>query len=147
MTNSPTETTLQFKRTLSATREKVFRAWTEPAEMKKWFAPSDEFSVPFAEVDLRVGGQYRIGMKPPEGNEVYIATGTYREVHPPDKLVFTWGWEGPNWYETRVTIELRAVGNSTELVLTHELFPSVEERDKHNHGWMGCVGRLEKLLS
>ncbi len=139
------ETTLQLKRIFPAPREKVFRAWTDPKELKKWFAPTDEYTVPFAEVDLRVGGNYRIAMQAPDGN-LHIAIGTYREILPPEKLVFTWSWEGADMQETLVIIEFRKQGNSTEVVLTHKLFPNVEARDKHSQGWTGCLDRLAKVL-
>lgn len=141
------EITLNLTRTYSAPREEVFRAWTEPEALKRWFAPSDEFSTPIAEVDLRVGGAYRIGMKPPDQEDMFIVVGTYREVQPPERLVFTWSWEeGMDVGETLVTVEFRDLGGSTEVVLTHELFPNEQARDKHNEGWSGCLKRLEKIL-
>ena len=145
-TNPTAETTLQIKRTFTAPREKVFGALTQPEALKKWCAPSDEFSVPAAEVDLRVGGKYRIAMKAPNGN-LHVAIGTYREILSPRKLVFTWTWEGSDMPETLVTLEFHDRGASTELVLTHELFPNMEQRDKHNQGWAGCLGRLEKMFA
>ena len=142
-----TEITLNLTRTYSAPRDDVFRAWTEPEALKRWFAPSDEFSTPIAEVDLRVGGAYRIGMKPPDQEDMFIVVGTYREVQPPERLVFTWSWEeGIDVGETLVTVEFRDLGGSTEVVLTHELFPNEQARDKHNEGWSGCLERLEKIL-
>lgn len=141
------EITLNLTRTYSAPREEVFRAWTEPEALKRWFAPSDEFSTPIAEVDLRVGGAYRIGMKPPDQEDMFIVVGTYREVQPPERLVFTWSWEqGMDVGETLVTVEFHDREGSTEVVLTHELFPNEQARDKHNEGWSGCLERLEKIL-
>ncbi len=146
--NAKVETNLQLKRTFAAKRERVFRAWTEPADLRQWFAPSDEYSMPIAEVDLRVGGKYRFGMKPPKTDVPYVAFGTYREVRFPEKLVFTWSWENPdaNVGETLVTVEFRDLGDSTEVTLTHELFPDEKSRDDHNKGWNGCLDRLAKLL-
>jgi uncharacterized protein YndB with AHSA1/START domain len=143
--NPTTETRLQIKRTFSAPREKVFHAWTQPEALKKWCAPSEEFSIPTAEVDLRVGGKYRIAMKAPDGS-LYVAVGTYREISPSHKLVFTWSWEDGRMPETLVTLEFHDRSGATELVLTHELFPGSEERNRHEQGWMGCLGRLAKLL-
>ena len=139
------ETTLQLKRTLAAPRAKVFGAWTKPEVLKKWFAPSDDYSIPFAELDLQVGGKYRIGMKSPTG-DTHIAVGTYREIKNPEKLVFTWTWEGTEMPDTLVTVELHDRGQSTEMVLTHELFPNKTEAERHNQGWTGCLDRLTKIL-
>jgi uncharacterized protein YndB with AHSA1/START domain len=139
------DTTLQIKRTFKAPREKVFNAWTDPAVIKQWFAPTDEFSVPVAEVDLRVGGKYRIAMQAPDGAR-HIAVGAYREIDAPRKLVFTWTWEQRPMPDTLITIEFNERAGATEVVLTHELFPSVEERDHHNQGWIGCLDRLAKVV-
>ena len=153
--SSTADTTLQIKKTIAASREKVFQAWTDPKALTRWFAPSDEFSTPLVEVDVRVGGKYRIQMKAPDGG-LHTVGGVYREVKPPEKLVFTWVWEpGPSCgqpgheapgYETLVTVELYERGNSTEVVLTHEGFMDSMERDKHNQGWTGCLNRLPKGL-
>ena len=136
---------LEVKRTFSAPREKVFRAWTEPEVLKRWFGPSDEFSTPVANVDLRVGGAFRLQMRSPEG-KTHTAVGIYREVQPPEKLVFTWSWEENDLPETLLTLEFRDLGEETELVLTHELFPSAHDRDEHKKGWTGCLVHLASKL-
>ena len=141
-----TEITLNLRRVFKAEREKVFRAWTDPEELKKWWGP-EGYATPSAEVDLRVGGKYRLGMrKLPHGEIIYLS-GIYREVRPPERLVYTWRWEAqPEHGETLVTVEFREVGDSTEVVLTHERFPTEKARDDHNRGWSGCLDRLAKLL-
>lgn len=146
--NPSIETTLQLKQTFAAPREKVFRAWTDSEELKKWFAPSDEYSTLITEVDLRVGGRYHLGMKPPHKDVIYIVGGTYREVRPPEKLVYTWSWEGAeiDIGETLVTVEFRDLGGLTEVVLTHEFFPTEKARQDHEKGWGGCLDRLEIAL-
>ena len=84
----------------------------------------------FAEVDLRVGGAYRIQMKAPDG-QMHTVGGIYREVVQPQKLQFTWAWEagggcgdsGPEESrETLVTVQFQAQGASTEVTLIHEQF-------------------------
>jgi uncharacterized protein YndB with AHSA1/START domain len=87
------ETSLFLKRTFAAPRAKVFEAWTKPEALLNWFAVTPDHVPSVAEVDLRVGGRYRIGMKHrPTGNE-HIATGVYQEVVTNERLVFTWRWE------------------------------------------------------
>ena len=137
---------LQLKRTFAAPRARVFRAWTDPAELKKWWGPHG-YTTPSAEVDLRVGGAYRLAMKPPEGTVFYLS-GTYREVRPPERLVYTWNWEKHDMTmgETVVTVEFLDRGGSTEVVLTHEFFPNAARRDGHQKGWTACLERLEQAL-
>jgi uncharacterized protein YndB with AHSA1/START domain len=149
----PTSHRLQITRWFDSPPEKVFKAWTDPEALKVFHAPADAFSVPTVEVDLRVGGHYRIEMRAPDGS-THIATGAYREIRPPDRLVFTWSWEKggtpdgspDDSGETVVTLELRKKENGTELALTHDLFPAVEQQERHLHGWTGIVHRLEGFL-
>ena len=140
---------LHVRRSFAASRERVFRAWTEPAELKQWFGADEGFIIPIAEVDLRVGGRYRLGMQPPGSDQVLIVGGVYREVQAPAKLVFTWRWEAAAAAEpdTIVTIEFHERGNATEVILTHELFVDTAQRGSHAHGWEGCFDRLSRLLS
>jgi len=137
---------LTLTRSYPVAPEKVWRAWTDPGAMKRWFAPSDAFSVPVVEADVRVGGRYRIVMKAPDG-EQHDVSGVYREVVPNRKLVFTWAWRSTPERESLVTVLLRAAGSGTELTLTHEQFFDEEARDKHQQGWIGCLGRLDKLFA
>jgi len=142
---SPT-TTLTLTRTFAAPRERVFRAWTDPKEMALWFAPSPDHSMVIAEYDFQVGGKYRFEVQHKSGNGRRIF-GTYREIIPPEKLVFTWSWgEDAGAHVSVVTIEFRDLGKSTEITLTHEGLPSVEERDSHNQGWSGVFDQFANYL-
>jgi uncharacterized protein YndB with AHSA1/START domain len=141
------EATLKLRRTFQAPRERVFRAWTDPLELGRWFAPSEEYSTLVPVLELQVGGKYRVEMHHKDGN-VHKVSGTYREIKPPEKIVFTWAWEhDPEMNESLVTIEFRDLGPSTEILLTHEHLPNVEQRDKHEHGWNGCINQLANYLN
>ena len=85
-------------------------------------------------------------MHAPSGN-VYTVVGTFREVRPPERLAFTWTWEGKDMGETLVTLDLHDRDGATHLVLTHELFPTTEMRDEHGTGWAGCLSRLATLVT
>jgi uncharacterized protein YndB with AHSA1/START domain len=137
---------IEIHRTIKAPLRRVFDAWTRPEEMKQWAAPGP-LAVPVAEVDLRVGGRYRMTMRGPDGAE-HRVVGVYREVDPPRRLVYTWSWEtDPTVTDTVVTVEFHDRGGSTEVVLRHEGFPTVEKRDRHDSGWNGCLDKLQTLVS
>ena len=159
--NDP-NTTLRIRRTLDAPRELVFRAWTQPEMLRRWWGIEAGFTTPIAEVDLRVGGRYRIGMQAPGQDMVLVVGGTYREVTPPARLVYTWAWEKPQMastlevppemepmmggQETLVTVEFHDRGRTTELVLTHQNFPDQQTRDQHIEGWSKMLPRFGDFL-
>lgn len=142
--NRSLENSLRITRLFQATPEKVFEALTRPEQMSRWCAPSDEYSTS-AEVDLRVGGQYRIEMTHASGS-VHTAVGEYREVTPPKRLVYTWSWEDGAVKDSLVTVELRELDGGVELTLVHEQFTDAEQSAKHEQGWAGCLNRLEAAL-
>jgi uncharacterized protein YndB with AHSA1/START domain len=135
---------LRLARTISAPRPDVFAAWTEPDQLRLWHRPAAVFTIPIVEVDLSVGGGYRIGMKAPDRDEPYTYGGEYREIEAPARLVFTSRWEPPDESagESVVTIELDAVGELTELRLTQTGLPSAEAIESHRKGWNGTLDSL-----
>ena len=147
MANTKTQErpSLSIVRKLDAAPGKVWRAITEPEMLKNWMAPSNDFKIPTAEADLRVGGRYHIIMNAPDG-QVHDVSGVYREIVPNKKLVYTWAWKSTPERESVVTIELRASGDGTELTLKHEQFFDTEARDRHQQGWTGCLARLQKAV-
>jgi uncharacterized protein YndB with AHSA1/START domain len=138
--------TLRLSRTFAASPERVFRAWTEPEALRRWLSPGTHETAG-AEVDLRVGGTYRVAMRRLADGVTKYVTGTYREIRAPERLAFTWRWEDePSDGETLVTVELRDLGGATEMVLTHERFASEASRDGHAGGWAGCLDKLATAL-
>jgi uncharacterized protein YndB with AHSA1/START domain len=144
--STDTSTSLRISRVVRADRETVFRAWTEADRLKQWAAP-EGFSVVATEVDLTVGGRYRIQMQSPDG-EHHTAAGTYRAIERPLRLCYTWQWEegGYDVGETLVTVEFNDLGGSTEIVLTHELFPTNDAKEAHEQGWASCLNRIEAMF-
>ncbi len=154
ITKTTENITLKLTRLIKVPRERVFEAWTNPEELKRWFRPSDDIVLQSVKLDLRVGGKYRFQMKHPDG-EFHTSTGTYREVKPPERLVFTFAWEKdgsePDFGEVEptemlITLEFHARGQETELVFLQEKFASIESRDRHQEGWTGCLNRLEEFF-
>ena len=125
--------------------EKVWRAWTDPQALKAWFGPEEIVSVPLAEVDLRVGGRFRVAMLAADG-ETHDVSGIYQELVPNRKLVFSWAWRSTPERESRVTVRIEPDGNGCELVLLHEQFFDEAARDGHSHGWTGAMVKLEQWL-
>ena len=140
------ETVLQIRRSFSAPPEKVFQAWTQKEQIGRWFAPQKEFKTIIHDLDVRPGGNYRLELQSPDG-KVSIVKGTYREVVPSQKLVFSWFWETEEQYgETEVTLEFLQKQKGTELILTHRNFPDRIVRDEHDRGWNGCLDQLQEMV-
>jgi len=139
---------LQLKKVIKASRQQAFDAWTKPELMKQWYAPG-AMKTPNATSDLKVGGSYSVEMKGEmKGKEVNpTASGTYEKIIPNELISFTWGWEGDPSAKTLVTVEFKDVAGGTEVTLIHERFATVESKDSHQHGWIGCLESLEKFYS
>ncbi len=147
LTRTP-DSTIRLNRTIPAPIEKVFAAWTDPAVMVRWFAPTDDYTTPVAEVDLRVGGSYRVGMKHKDRPDVRLHSGQYCRIEAPLLLSFTWIQEShdPGAPLTQVTLEFRPNEQATDLTLIHERFRDEQGRKGHNDGWTGCLNRLASKL-
>jgi uncharacterized protein YndB with AHSA1/START domain len=129
-----------------ARREDLFRAWTEADLFRQWFtAPGGSSS---AQLDARPGGTFKVEMRSPVAPTVR-ADGTYLEVAPPERLVFTLTWDGFPFDtgETLVTVEFRSRGEMTEVVLIHERQPSRLVHASHWLGWGTCLRRLKRRLA
>ncbi len=126
----------------------VFRAFTERALLVRWFAPSPDTRLEVLAHELRVNGGYRFRYHHPSGGSDVVA-GTFREISPAKRLVFTWTWEPPDPHagiETLVTIELSADGGGTLVVVTHERFPDQATQERHRSGWSSTLPRLSQVL-
>jgi uncharacterized protein YndB with AHSA1/START domain len=135
---------LRLEHTFAAPREDVFDAWTNPEVLRRWWAAGPDWVTPAAEVDLREGGRYSLSMRNPESDDVHTVVGEYREVRRPERLVYTWAWEGesPEPNETVVTVEFSDRGDTTDVVLVHEGFSSDQSRAMHGHGWDAVIANL-----
>ncbi|MDQ5850120.1 MAG: SRPBCC domain-containing protein [Pseudomonadota bacterium] len=126
--------------------EKVWRAWTDPEAIKRWWGPGGSEPVSLAQLDVRVGGRFRILFGGPDG-KAHECQGVYKEVVPNRKLVFTWTW--PNSTperESLVTIAFKQLAGGTELVFRHEQLFNEKVRDDHQRGWSASFDKLERFL-
>jgi uncharacterized protein YndB with AHSA1/START domain len=141
----PTVPSLTFKRRIGASPEKVYAAWTDPAQIARWWGPEQAETLN-AELDPRVGGRFRIVFRTPDG-EVHDVSGTYREVVPNEKLVFTWMWRTMPERQSLVTVALGRDGDGTLLTLLHEQFFDEAARDRHRSGWTGALDKLQEYFA
>lgn len=127
-----TELSLTIERKITAPAEAVFDAWLNPDMLQKFMLPGDGMSVPKASSDAKEGGRFEVVMK--SGDQEMPHTGTYLEINPHSRIVFT--WESPfSPGESTVTLGFDAIEGGTMLRLTHERFVDEESRDNHEAGW------------
>jgi uncharacterized protein YndB with AHSA1/START domain len=134
---------LVVRRTIRATPERLFDAWTSADLLRRWWGPKDVICVD-AEVDLKVGGQYRIGNRFPDGHIVWIA-GEFEAIERPYRLVFSWRTEDSAPPE-RVTVRFEARDDATEVTIMHERIESERLREGHERGWHGCLEGLAAFV-
>ena len=138
---------LHLERVLPAPPDVVFRMYAEPELLAQWWGP-EGFTSPTIELDLRVGGRYRIAMQPPEG-ESFVLAGEFRAVNPPTRLVYTFRWEPPDIddRETVVVFSLRDQGGSTVLTVDQQPFATDARLALHEQGWSESLDRLQRLFT
>lgn len=136
---------LTLTRLFDAPPALVFKAWTGPEHVARWWGPKD-FTVPSCEWDFRPGGRWRACMRSAEGAE-YRSRGVFREIAAPERLVFTFAWEEPDALETLVTVTLSEQDGKTRLTFHQTPFKSRRQRDSHLEGWGECMDRLADHLA
>ena len=144
-TNVAVKPSLTLKRRLNASPAKVYGAWTDPAQLARWFGPRETNPVQ-VDADIRIGGHYRIRMRLSDGGEHEVG-GVYRELVPNERLVFTWAWLSTPERESLVTVALKSDGAGTLLTLIHEQFFDDAARDRHQAGWTGTLDKLEQYFA
>ncbi len=143
---------LTVERRFDAPPHEVFAAWTDAEQLARWFAPLG-YAVTDVQLDLVVGGAYRIMLRAPDGPVIRHA-GRYVDISPPTRLAFTWILDGTgccdsdiDHIDTLVNIEFEALQGATRVVLTHERLPDPNTREGHAIGWQTCMDGLAGYLT
>jgi uncharacterized protein YndB with AHSA1/START domain len=143
---------LRVERTIAAPREALFAAWTTPDLLKQWLHASPAWSTPIVEMDLRVGGGYRWGIRGPDGGTFY-EVGEFREIAPPERLVYTCRYEDAEvsfempHEEMLVRVEFQSLpdGSGTRVVVVQEGYLRAADRDAQQDGWPDFLDQLAEL--
>jgi uncharacterized protein YndB with AHSA1/START domain len=159
-TDAPAERELVITREFNAPRELVWKVWTDPERMKRWWGPQN-FTAPVCKIDLRVGGAYLYCMRSPEGQD-YWTTGVYREIVPLERIVCTdsfadekgdrvpashYGMGGDWPSELLVTVTFEDHEGKTKLTLRHAGIPAGEMSDLTKAGWNESFDKLAEALA
>jgi|SRR3954468_20274296 uncharacterized protein YndB with AHSA1/START domain len=136
---------LTLRRRLHALPALVYKAWTEPEQIMRWFGPEGAEMLS-AKTDVRVGGRFHMAFRTPDGEE-HNVSGVYREVIANERLVFTWAWRTMPDRESQVTISLERDRDATLLTLLHQQLFDEAACDGHRAGWSGALDKLERLFA
>ena len=141
------ERELVVTRIFDAPRRLLFKMWTEREHLVRWWGPRG-FTGLSSRMDVRPGGAWTRSMQAPDGS-VIRKHGVYREIVPPERLVFTYVTDDPEGNPgpaTLVTVTFADVGGKTRLTLHQAAFQAVATRDDHRHGWTGALERFAEYL-
>jgi uncharacterized protein YndB with AHSA1/START domain len=149
MNAAASEKNLVITRTFRAPRELVWEAWADPEQLLKWFGPRHHPATKI-EGEFRVGGKYRRCLTAADGQGDLWLTGEYREIVVPERLVFTFTWDGTQDTSTNVmlvTLTFEDEGANTKMTLRQTGFLDVGQGEGHNEGWNSCFDRLVDFLA
>ena len=144
----PGSDAVRLERTIAAPRETVFDAWLTADVLKRWWPAGSDWETPVAEVDARVGGRLRLVMRSPDGEE-FGGTGEFLEIERPERLVYSWTWDGHAAHEGTNLVEVdfaEREDGTTLVVLTNSGLADEEARDAHREGWQASLDNLERVL-
>jgi uncharacterized protein YndB with AHSA1/START domain len=144
----PAQRELVITRVFDAPRELVFKAWTDARHAMSWWGPRDYPAI-HMEMDLRPGGAWRGRLRSTASGEELGLGGVFREVAPPERVVFTFAWEeeGERGLETLVTVTFAELDGKTQMTFRQTPFQSIEERDGHRGGWSSSFDRLADYVT
>jgi uncharacterized protein YndB with AHSA1/START domain len=147
--SEPADLELVITRIFDAPRELVFKAWTEPEMLVKWWGPRN-FTLPSCKIELRPGGSFLFQMRGPNGDDSW-SRGVFREVIRPKLVVMSGGWTDAGGKllspEMVTTVTFEEYEGKTRLTLRQAGIVSVESRESHRGGWNGSFDRLAEYLA
>ena len=146
------EQELVLTRAFDAPRELVFKVWTDPKHVARWWGPRG-FTNPVCELDLRPGGAILIHMRGPDGT-VYPMTGTYQEIVRPERLVFTSAAldsDGNPMFEVLTTVTFAEEGGKTKQILRARVIKKTAQAAPYlagmEAGWTQSLERLAAYIA
>jgi uncharacterized protein YndB with AHSA1/START domain len=138
---------LSVERMVRSKIDNVFDAWVDPVLIPRWWGAGD-VTCPEAQVDLRVGGQYRIANQMPDGAVMWIA-GTFVAIDRPTRIEYTWAMETGNNADvsSNVVVTFEDKGDATNIIVVQTHIADAVTREIHLDGWVGCLAGLDSLLA
>lgn len=138
------------RRVVHVPRKSAFALWTSPQHVEEWWSPTNTARCTLCEIDLRVGGRYRLDMNDPADGTHCEVEGEFREIVDPERIVYTWNarTHQGDVSDALVTVEFHALGDeTTELVITHSGLPDEPILEGHRESWEKMLASYSKYLA
>lgn len=140
---------LHAEKTFPVSKDRLYKAWTDPEELKHWWRPANNRLVN-VEADMREGGVIKYDFENDNGH-AFTISGQYEAVEPGKRLVYTWNWQIPEATvgngEHRLTVEFEGEGESSTLKVTQEQLNGEEAVHPHHGGWEEGLEALKTHLT
>jgi uncharacterized protein YndB with AHSA1/START domain len=138
--------TVKLHRVLTTTPDKVYRAFVEPDAIASWLPPYG-YLCTVHHLDAKVGGTHKMSFRNFTTGGGHSFGGTYLELIPGEKLVYTDRFDDPNMPgEMKVTVTLKAVSAGTEMTVVQEGIPDMIPTDQCHVGWQECLEKMARLV-
>lgn len=135
---------IEIERSVNARVQSLWAIWTEPQFVSRWFGSDPDGIVLSAELDLKVGGCYKISFQDSDGTS-HTAFGKYLEIAPCSKLHCTWEWESEPGHVTELNVQFVPQGEKTRLVLRHD---KLNPNSLHGYeaGWNSTLNKIMRIV-
>lgn len=144
--STPSPLKLTLSKNFNQSIEKLYQAWTNEKAVAQWFTPSSEWKCIDISFKAKTGNPYFVMMKATDG-KLWRVEGTFQEVIPNERIVFTWDYPGADSIGlTVVSVRFLKSGQTSKIELTHQGFKNESDRSEHQWGWEGCTGNLERFF-
>ncbi len=145
MSNTPESRSLTIDWHFDDPPERVWRAWTDPDWVARWFGSDPKGEVLRAELDARQGGRFEVSFRDSDGTQ-HTASGVYQHVQRPVDISFTWSWASEPGIETLVTVRLEPDGAGTKMRFTHSRLGYATTHD-YAIGWRSTFAKMQTVIA
>jgi len=142
--NGRPKNAIRVGRIFDANVKLIWKAWTEPAYIKRWFGSDPDGTVEEAVIDLKVGGSYRIRFSDSDGSQ-HTCFGRFLSVVPNNLLVYSWEWESEPGHVSEVHVSFQSIGDKTRVVLEHKNL-NPDSTHIYDEGWSRALNKIEPII-
>jgi len=142
--NGRPKNAIRVERLFDADVELLWKAWTEPAFIKRWFGSDPKGTVEEAEIELKVGGSYRISFSDSDGSR-HTCFGKFLSIIPNNLLVYSWEWENEPGHISEVHVSFQSIGERARVILEHKNL-NPDSRHIYDEGWNRALDKIERII-